>query len=717
MNLTFLLLLFAAPAHAANLFEPVAGDLSIAMLLQPVFGSLFGGSGEGALGDAIELFNTACLTVGGLLVAYTMVFGTMQTAHDGQVLGKTWSSMWVPIRLAVGTAALVPVKSYCVAQLLVAWVAVQGIGLADAVWETFATSAFASQKLVAAAAPTANVSRLGFGMLRSAVCMRGFARLASEGDVQSIFEGMPRASGTMTTVRRYGVPGLSATQCGGVVGSQASGGAVSSVAGAFGISTGAAEKAAAIRQAHSEAAIAMEAEMASIATAIVYGEMSDVQSRYANAIAAYQQSVGTAAKGLMGDQDYFNEMANAAARDGFLLAGAWFMRMSALMETMMEALADAPTAMPIEAAPSMMASDMNRYYAAMAGAVKDSSGTGLDNQLLADREREDSQSGIVTSAINSIFNKIATSGFKFLSDSDSERHPLLVAQSAGSSMIQLAIALAVASIAVSALSVTLAMVLASFVIVLLGAGGTLCYFLPMMPFIIWVSACASWLLTVIEAVLGVSLFAVAHLRPSGSQEFHGGASAGYMLLLDLLVKPVLMVFGLCFAILVSLPLGQFINKIFYESFQLSQGQGGFVSFFGMLTAVTIYTTMMISIMKFTFGFIHKIPDGILKWIGGGHGSGLAEAGSAGSSVEHQSSAAVSAVTGAVAGVATSKLSSMARGEKTNKAADKATTTSHKDSAANAHSVETVMRQKEATDRGMDTKVEDAFNSGQSKNDG
>lgn len=84
----FLMLLISGQALASDFLSPPASDMSLTMLLQPIFGSLFGGSGDGPLGEAILIFNTGCLTLGGLLAAYTMVFGTMQTAHDGEMLGK-----------------------------------------------------------------------------------------------------------------------------------------------------------------------------------------------------------------------------------------------------------------------------------------------------------------------------------------------------------------------------------------------------------------------------------------------------------------------------------------------------------------------------------------------------------------------------------------------------------------------------------------------------
>lgn len=664
MRTLLLLLLLSGSAQAADIFAPVPGDLSLTMLLQPIFGSLFGGEGDGPLGEAILLFNMACLTIGGLLAAYTIVAGTMQTAHDGEMLGKRWSSMWVPIRLAVGTAAIIPVGKFCVAQMFVAWLAIQGIGLADAVWEKFTHSSFATQSLSSAAAPTPNVSRLAFGMLRSQVCLHGFAKLTHDG-MGTIFTGPPVIDGSMTTLRRYGVPGMSATQCGGVVGSQASGDTLSGMTGFLGSDSGVAEQAASIRQAHAAATLTLEQELMPIAAAIVEGHGEGAEDAYIAAVKRYQQRIGEAAKAQMGDKAYFAQAGKNASEDGWIIAGSFFAKLVLIQDTLMQALGDTPTALPVEGAPDTLAPDMNRYYGSLAGAVRDASLTGLDNQLVADKAREDSESGIVMSAINSVFNKMteaSRTGFNFLSGADADRHPLLVASAAGHTMIGWALALTVASVFAAKIGgFTIAMIIGAFVLSLLAGGVTLAYVLPMLPLIIWIAAIAGWLLAIMEAVIGAPLWAVAHLNPRG-EEIHGGAGAGYMLVLELTLKPVLMIFGFCFAVLVSLPLGQLINKLFFSAFALSQG--GFVGFIGMLAAVGIYAALMLVMLKTTFGFIHKVPDQIMRWIGGGHGSGLAEASGAANAVESQSGVVTGAVTGAVSGAVTGRMNNMAhRGDK------------------------------------------------------
>ena len=126
------LMLVAAPAFAGP-FDVPATDKSKEIFIDYLFGPLTGAGSASPLSGVITIFNQAMLFVGGILVAYTLIAGTMSTAHDGEMLGKRWSSMWVPVRTALGTAAILPVLpgGFCAAQGAVVWLALQGVGLAD----------------------------------------------------------------------------------------------------------------------------------------------------------------------------------------------------------------------------------------------------------------------------------------------------------------------------------------------------------------------------------------------------------------------------------------------------------------------------------------------------------------------------------------------------------------------------------------------------------
>ncbi|MDF1683952.1 MAG: type IVB secretion system protein DotA [Legionellaceae bacterium] len=120
-------------------FSPPASDISVIFL-----GNLFGlvdgvlhGSGSQIMGIIFNVFNSAILAMGGVVMMYIIIVSTMNTAHEGQMLGQKWSSIWVPVRATMGLALLIPKSSgYCLMQIFVMWVVVQGVGIADKVWGT-----------------------------------------------------------------------------------------------------------------------------------------------------------------------------------------------------------------------------------------------------------------------------------------------------------------------------------------------------------------------------------------------------------------------------------------------------------------------------------------------------------------------------------------------------------------------------------------------------
>ncbi|MDP3269006.1 MAG: type IVB secretion system protein DotA [Legionella sp.] len=133
----FPVLVFAAEGSSLS-FAPPASDYSVIFL-----GNLFGivdgvlrGSGSQIMGVMFGVFNSAVLALGGIIIMYTLMVSTMNTAHEGQMLGQKWSSIWIPVRSTMGLALLIPKASgYCLMQIFVMWIVVQGVGAADKIWE------------------------------------------------------------------------------------------------------------------------------------------------------------------------------------------------------------------------------------------------------------------------------------------------------------------------------------------------------------------------------------------------------------------------------------------------------------------------------------------------------------------------------------------------------------------------------------------------------
>ena len=117
-----------------NLFAYSANDQSLQYLIQ-IFGSMNGiiplppsapaasvGGTTAILGVMFQTFNSIILAVGALIVVYVTIVGIMNTAHEGQFMGKNWNNLWIPIRTVLGISLLVPTPSgYSGIQIVMMW--------------------------------------------------------------------------------------------------------------------------------------------------------------------------------------------------------------------------------------------------------------------------------------------------------------------------------------------------------------------------------------------------------------------------------------------------------------------------------------------------------------------------------------------------------------------------------------------------------------------
>ncbi|WP_208457082.1 DotA/TraY family protein [Burkholderia vietnamiensis] len=108
----------------------------------PVVDSLVSGADPGAvttasslLGTLFSVFNSGVLVVGTLIVSYVAVVGVINTANDGESMGRNWSSLWTPVRIVAGGASLLPTASgFSFIQLFAMMLALWGAGLANTIY-------------------------------------------------------------------------------------------------------------------------------------------------------------------------------------------------------------------------------------------------------------------------------------------------------------------------------------------------------------------------------------------------------------------------------------------------------------------------------------------------------------------------------------------------------------------------------------------------------
>lgn len=171
-------------------FAPPASDQSL-VYLSNIFGVVDGvlaGSGSQIFGHMMGVFNTAVMVFCSLIITYIMTLGTINTAHEGEFLGKQWSSIMVPLRITVSMALLVPKASgYCMIQVFFMWIVIQGVGAADKIWNAALSYLNQGGQLIQQQISTAQISKTGAdssptkdtvytgaaNMLSGIVCMYG----------------------------------------------------------------------------------------------------------------------------------------------------------------------------------------------------------------------------------------------------------------------------------------------------------------------------------------------------------------------------------------------------------------------------------------------------------------------------------------------------------------------------------------------------------------
>ncbi|ENC7112684.1 DotA/TraY family protein, partial [Salmonella enterica] len=150
-------------------------------------------------------------------------------------------------------------------------------------------------------------------------------------------------------------------------------------------------------------------------------------------------------------------------------------------------------------------------------------------------------------------------------------------------------------------------------LILLGVAFSLSIYLPLIPFIYWLSAAANWIVSVLVGATGGTLWAATHI---GTEEEKGSRSAyGYIFLIDAQIRPMLMVLGFAFASLVIVAIGTLLNMLFGPVIANVQANSitGVVSVVGLLM---IYARTCTTTVTRVFALQVTMPDYVISWLGG-----------------------------------------------------------------------------------------------------
>lgn len=147
----------------------------------------------------------------------------------------------------------------------------------------------------------------------------------------------------------------------------------------------------------------------------------------------------------------------------------------------------------------------------------------------------------------------------------------------------------------------------------LAVGLLLFYLLPIFPFMYFFFAIVGWILEIFEAIIGMPLWALGHLRIDGDGFAGQGAMNGYLLLFAILTRPLFIVFGLIGGY-IAFGAGAYLLQSLYAPL-VSNVQGG--SFYGLSQFVytLIFAYLVYQLGLLCFKMIDTVPQNIIRWMG------------------------------------------------------------------------------------------------------
>lgn len=658
-------------AHAFDLFAPPETDWLMKNIMTPMFDPE-----QSPFGKVSEVFLAGVLTFGGILAGYTMLVGTMNTAHDGEALGKRWSTLWVPIRTTLGVAMILPIKSgFCAIQIIIVWLATQGIGIADQAWNAFAADPLRGSVYGAPVIKPKLATAYKQIVINSAcitAAQQSYQQMKNDGSIVAglaqYFGGKEPKFGVVPTSNVIGYKfgdsnhEILDRMCGSVainppekVDTSVD---FSSANGASNWITKANQSLIDINQIrgvlYNENA-KLSAEF--MQSAIKQGQKIATDTSYSpkelavemkSAIDTYTTALTAAANSQFSSAVNKNAI-TSMQEDGFVSAGAWFMRIMKAQDTVNEEFNNVPTA----AQPTTTWSVSDFMIKWIATDVK---ATMIKAQNMGNMAYALTKSGIQTDAAQDTvgFEGFITETFvnsgalfsmdNFKTDSNPDRNldhmnqnPISAAMGIGNRIVAgvagawivIGSIFAAGSLAggsiigkivgadsfVGTMASMSAPILAVITFTILVPALFLSTYLPLMPFIIWTGTVIGWLVLVVEALFAGPLWAVAHLAPDADSVV-GKQGQGYMLILSLVLRPILMVIGFVVAMSLMVPAGMFVNYFF--TFAVSgSGSNVLSQLFISIASCFIYCVILNNIIKKLLSIIHSLPDAILQWIGGG----------------------------------------------------------------------------------------------------
>jgi len=608
------------------------------------------------IGSLFAIINGVLAAVAIAWCSITLIKSLVKAGHEGHYFGAG-RSMAYPIMTFFGFMMIVPTASgWSIAQLTMLWAtSVMGIGSANLLTDKAVNMISSGYSVVTQ--PTAPSTRSAArGIFEMNLC-----KYTTNAELRSMHAfGVSRTAlmQTQGSNGQYTISNGSAV-CGSAKIPAPMG--LSNWAPVFGSKVNTASITTAQRQALDTMQATLDRAASQFVTTYLSkrdkdtGTFQDAETQIQNAAAAYEQTVNLAINQINYKDTLNQQLSNQIKSYGWLALGAWYQTFATANSKTNEVAQATPVVSGIGNWGESGTGDLYKeVYAAYKSQVQHSNytapvGTITSKDDGAAATAVDPNASLVSffsKPMQTITNTIATWPVGTTSSFSNQVNPLIKMQTLGDYTLnatQLAITAYTATWGIASAASNSAVGWASsvfaintgavvkdvlgglaplfyfFMFALLAIGFTLAIYLPAIPFIFWMTGVVNWVVSVLVGCAAGPMWAATHL---GAEEDKGSRSAyGYIFLIDMMLRPSLMVLGFFFASVSAIAAGTILNMLFASAIA-SANADSIVGLFKMVGWLMIYARIATYTVTRLFALQSTLPDYVMSFIGGRDGANL-----------------------------------------------------------------------------------------------
>lgn len=147
--------------------------------------------------------------------------------------------------------------------------------------------------------------------------------------------------------------------------------------------------------------------------------------------------------------------------------------------------------------------------------------------------------------------------------------------------------------------------------------GIMITYLPaVIIFAFFVGNALGWFLLVCKKVIVAQLWMITHMVPNQNEGFAGKGGGGYKLLIDILLRPSFIVFGVFVSFIMMSVLVSILNVLFgivLNTFVFFSSPGGIVEFTTNYILHIVYLILLIMVLFRAGKAMYKVPNALAEW--------------------------------------------------------------------------------------------------------